>query len=306
MIFLRARYVLREFTSVVFIVTLSGFGSLGFAASPSVADQQVSELNAAFEAARKVAQSGPTDVKLVEQAALKLPEHFVFIPRKEAAQLMHAFGNRTGDDLLGVIFPTGDKPENWFVVMRFVKEGYVKDDDAKHWDASDMLTSFKEGTAEGNKERKARGIPEIEIVGWVEKPRYDAATHQLVWAMSSRDIGAPSTAGQGINYNTYTLGREGYISMNLVTDLDAIEKHKPIAKRLLGGLTFVDGKRYADFDGSTDKVAAYGLAALVGGVAAKKLGLFALMGVFLAKFWKIVAVAVAGGAGIFSKFRKRA
>ncbi|MBK7846575.1 MAG: DUF2167 domain-containing protein [Zoogloea sp.] len=57
-------------------------------------------------------------------------------------------------------------------------------------------------------------------------------------------------------------------------------------------------ERYADFNERTDKVAEYGLAALVGGIAAKKLGLLATLGVFLAKFWKIGALALVGlGAG---------
>ena len=40
---------------------------------------------------------------------------------------------------------------------------------------------------------------------------------------------------------------------------------------------FNQGKRYGDFDSTTDKVAAYGLAALVAGVVVKKLGLLALL-----------------------------
>ena len=40
----------------------------------------------------------------------------------------------------------------------------------------------------------------------------------------------------------------------------------------VAALNFNEGKRYADFNASTDKVAEYGLAALVAGVAAKKLG----------------------------------
>ncbi|MBV9977299.1 MAG: DUF2167 domain-containing protein, partial [Hyphomicrobiales bacterium] len=56
---------------------------------------------------------------------------------------------------------------------------------------------------------------------------------------------------------------------------------------------------------STDKIAAYGIAALVGGLAAKKLGLLAIAGVFLVKFAKLIAVAAAGiGAGIVKWFRR--
>lgn len=39
-------------------------------------------------------------------------------------------------------------------------------------------------------------------------------------------------------------------------------------------------------------MAEYGLAALVGGLAAKKLGLFAMLGVLLAKFGKLLVLAL--------------
>lgn len=89
-------------------------------------------------------------------------------------------------------------------------------------------------------------------------------------------------------------------------------RHRPESGRgaeaagigLLAGLKFNSGKSYADFNSSTDKVAEYGLAALIGGIAAKKLGLLALAGVFLAKFAKVIALgglALAGGAFKFWK-----
>jgi len=112
--------------------------------------------------------------------------------------------------------------------------------------------------------------------------------------MASRGKGGAPGAEQGVNYNTYLLGREGYVSMNLVTDLDAVEAQKPTARRLLAALEFDKGKGYGDFDSSTDRIAEYGLAALIGGVAAKKLGLFALVAAFVLKFAKIIALAVAG------------
>lgn len=265
-----------------------------------------SELDAAFDAARKVAQSGPAEVTLGQQAKLKLPENFVYVPPKEGSQLMRAMGNRTSEGFLGLVFPTGSRAdEGWFVVIRFDDAGYIKDDDAKDWDADELLQSLKEGTEQTNEERVARGITPIEVVGWVEKPHYDATTHQLVWSVSSKDKGQPSDAEQGINYNTYTLGRHGYVSMNLVTDLNLIGEYKKAAGTLLAGLSFNDGNRYADFDASTDKVAAYGLAALVGGVAAKKLGLFAALAVFFAKFWKLIAIGIFAGGGIFAKIFKR-
>src|SRR5712691_9062191 len=144
------------------------------------------EMKAALMAAKAVAKDGPADIKLSEQAVMHLPEGYVLIPNNEATRILQAMGNRPGPDLLGMIFGKGTD-DNWFVVANYVKSGYIKDDDARDWKADELLSNIKEGTEEVNKERKSRGIPELDIVGWIERPAYDPATHRLVWSMSSRD-----------------------------------------------------------------------------------------------------------------------
>jgi uncharacterized membrane-anchored protein len=197
------------------------------------------------------------------------------------------------------------KDNSWFVTVSFEKAGYIKDDEAKEWNADELLDSLKQGTEESNEVRRKQGIPEMEIIGWVEKPHYDVGTHRLVWALSSKDKGSTATEEQGINYNTYALGRDGYFSLNLVTDLNKINEHKPYAAALLSALEYKDGKKYTDFNASTDKVAAYGLTALVAGAAAKKLGLLAVLGAFFAKFAKIIILAGVAGVTMIGKLFTR-
>ncbi len=258
------------------------------------------EAEAAYNAAEAAMTKGPADIKLDDQAVLKVPEGLAFVPSAQAAGLLRVMGNRSGDGLLGMVLPLGKA--DWLVVARNVNAGYIKDDDAKDWKADEMLKSIKEGTEATNEERRKRGMAEMDVIGWVQPPTYDAATHRLLWSLSSKDKGAKDAADAGINYNTYALGREGYISLNLVTSLNSIERDKSVAHGLLAALTFNDGKRYTDFNASTDKVAEYGLAALVAGVAAKKLGLLAAAGVFLLKFWKIGLLTLAGGGAVLGKF----
>ena len=279
------------------------FACAGARAQPS--DAARAEMQAAMQAANAAAVAGPQEVKLIDQAVLKLPDGLVYVPSAEAGRLLAAMGNRVGDGLLGlVVSPAAD--ENWFVVMRFAKSGYIRDDDAKDWKVDELLANLRDGTEEGNKERRSRGIPEIEIVGWVEAPKYDATTHRLVWSLESKDKGSADRRDRGVNYNTYALGRDGYISMNLVTELAKIDAERPVAHRLLAALDYNAGKRYGDFNSATDHVAEFGLAALVGGIAAKKLGLFALAFAFVAKFAKVIGIAaVAFGAGAVKFFKGR-
>ncbi|WP_432726132.1 DUF2167 domain-containing protein [Variovorax sp. W6] len=263
-------------------------------AQASTASSLEAEQDAAFKAAKAVQKVGPVDITLRDQAQLHLPAGYVWVPTPAAAQLMRSMGNRTDDTFIGAIFPADDA--DWMAVVKFVKEGYIKDDDAKDWNADDLLKSLREGTEAANEERAKRGIPSIEVTGWAQKPQYDASSHRLVWSALSKRKGA-TDGNQGVNYNTYALGREGYLSLNLITNAKDLDKYKPDASKLLGAIQYDDGKKYADFNSSTDKVAAYGLAALVAGAAVKKLGLFAIIAAFLAKFAKLAVVA--GGAALW-------
>jgi uncharacterized membrane-anchored protein len=257
---------------------------------------------AVWQAASDAMINGPQTIELRDQAQLALPEGYGYVPVKEGTALMEAMGNQAGENFIGLIFPHAEA--DWFVTMDFEPAGYIKDDDAKDWDADELLDSLKEGTKAANEHRKSIGVTPLEVTRWVETPTYDATSHRLVWSAEAKQIGV-ADQDPTINYNTYVLGREGYISLNLITTASTIESDKPAAHELLTAVNFNGGKGYADFDESTDKVAAYGLAALVGGVAAKKLGLLAMLGVFVAKFGKLLFVAViALGAG-FTKFFKR-
>jgi uncharacterized membrane-anchored protein len=195
---------------------------------------------------------------------------------------MQAYGNGADSSLIGLFTPEADSDDDWIITANFEKADYIKDDDARNWDVKELLQSLRDGTESQNEERRSRGIPELQVDGWVQQPKYDSATQRLVWSVSGHDKGQPITGDATVNYNTYALGRDGYITLDLLTSKDLVEAQKPALLALLDNLTFNDGKRYADFNSSTDKIAEYGLAALVAGVAAKKLGLVAVVLAFIA------------------------
>ena len=270
---------------------------------PSATDRQA-EIDAAWQDAEKVAVRGPAPITLRDQAVLQLPGDEAFVPQTQAAGVLRAYGNTTSESLAGLIVGTGED-NHWLVTIHFIKDGYIEDGDAKDWNADDLLKSLREGTEAANRERARRGFPELEIIGWVEPPAYDNATHRLVWSLSLRDHDAPADRPQTINYNTYALGRDGFFSLNLVTGSDRVAVDKDVVRQLLGTLVYLPGKRYEDFDESTDKVAAYGLAALIGAVAVKKLGLLALGAAFFLKIWKVGMLAVVGAVAGLRRFFKR-
>jgi uncharacterized membrane-anchored protein len=264
--------------------------------APMDAASRAQELKAAFAEGWKAAAQGKADVPLAGQASLHLPPNYTFIPQPQAARIMRALGNTASPSLSGLIFPSSG-PQTWFVAVKFISSGYIKDDEAKDWKADELLANLREGTEEANKDRAARGFEPIEVVGWAEPPAYDPRTHRLVWAATNREKNHPD-GSLGVNYNTYALGREGYFSLNLLTDADMLASQKVHSRTLLAALEYNKGKDYSDFNASTDNVAAYGITALVAGVAAKKLGLFALIGAFLVKGAKLLIIAA--GAGLLA------
>lgn len=273
----------------------------GALAQDSAQTPAQNEIEQAYVAAMKAATNGPADVALRDLATIRLSDSYSFVPVAEAAAFMRALGNSTNESFLGLIVPKQEP--FWFVTVNYTDSGHIADEDAKTWNADDLLQSLKDGTEVDNKARAERGIPPFDVVGWAEKPAYDEATHRLVWSILARDRG--TTTAATINYNTYALGRQGYFELNLVTGEDTIGADKKHAGTLLAALDYKLGQRYTDYDASTDRLAEFGLAALIGGAAAKKLGLFAVIGLALAKFWKVILIAVALGGGALTRFFRR-
>src|SRR3954462_5343655 len=101
--------------------------------APNSREAREAEQRAAWQAAAAVATRGPADVTLLDQAVLKLPAGRVFVPKAEAARIMRALGNSINEaTFAGIVIGAGNDAQ-WIVVVRHIKEGYIKDDDAKNW-----------------------------------------------------------------------------------------------------------------------------------------------------------------------------
>ncbi len=266
------------------------------AAAPSSADQ-----TRVWDDVGRAAVKGPADVPLLDQAVLHLPAGEIFVPQPQADRLMGLFGNPgSNPDMPGLILPR-DPRATWFMPVRFQATGFIKDDDARTWDADAMLESLKAGTDEQNRDRARAGEPTMHVIGWSDAPRYDPATHRLAWALTSSIVGARDDAPRLVNYNTYALGRDGYFTLNMVAALADLPALKPVAEQQLAALTYNVGKRYADFDAGTDRVSANGLTSLIVGVVQPHAGLSPAAQAFAAQFMKFIlpAVALLIAAGVF-------
>lgn len=238
---------------------------------------------------------GPAQVSMEQVGQINLPAGYNFLDGKTTRALMKAEGEPVSGQEMGLITRTN---EHWSVIFEFSNIGYVKDDDKNNLDADKLLNAIKEGTAEANKERVKNGNPPLEIVGWEQPPKYDETTHNLEWAVRATSAGKPI-----LNYNTRLLGRKGVMEVVLIVEPDKLSDTLPEFRDLLAGYTFQTGQSYAEFKPG-DKVAKYGLAALVVGgaaVGAAKLGLLTPLLLILKKAWKLVIIAFAAVATAIKK-----
>lgn len=238
-------------------------------------------------------------VTLDHNIEVNVPEGFKFIGAKDADKIIHeVWGNPPGTVVLGMLVKkdfTLLAGNQWSFVFSYDDDGYVKDEDAAKLDYKEIMDQVHKDEADMNAERKKQGYDPIHIIGWSATPYYDQKSHVLHWAKSIKFGSAEDTT---LNYDVRLLGRKGVLSMNAVANVNQLEDIKAVIPQVLTSAHFQDGSRYEDFDDKMDKVAAYTVGGLIAGKLAAKAGLFVL----IAKYFKLILLAVAGG---FAAARKK-
>ena len=239
-------------------------------------------------------QRGPAEGRIGATAKIRIPEGYAFLDEGNTRRFLELMGNPPRDKH----FMLAPQDISWFAVFSFDAVGYVKDDEKI--DPETLLDSLKKGDERSNEERKRLGMKPIYTAGWYVPPHYDAETKRLEWGMRLRD----DQGGIHVNYSSRLLGRSGVMSAVLVSSPSSLDRDVIDFKSALRGYEFVPSEKYGEFKPG-DRVAEYGLGALVVGgaaAAAAKAGLFKSLGKF---FWIIVGGAIMGGWALFKKWRER-
>lgn len=236
-------------------------------------------------------------------ANLSLGDAFAYLGPDDAEKVLVAWGNPPSDEpTLGMIVPAGMDvmdDDSWVAVLQYEDDGHIDDADAASTDFNQILKDMQASTRDANSEREAAGYEAVTLRGWAEPPHYDSVGKKLYWA---KDLQFGDGDGT-LNYDIRVLGREGVLAVSAVAALAQLDDVREGMKGVLPRVTFNDGHRYEDFDPSVDRMAAYGIGALIAGGVAAKAGLFkGLIAVLLAAK-KLVVLAVVGiAAAIKSLF----
>jgi len=244
-------------------------------------------------------QPGPATVQLGKAAELKLPENYSFVGKDSLDRFYEVTQNmRNGKEVGVVIAP------KYTLYFDYDDVGYVKDEDKDKLNADKLMASMTENEEGANEARKKRGWDQMKLKGWATPPHYDSKTNNLKWAInltSSQD----GFKDVFINESIRLLGRGGVMNVTLVSGTPGFKMAEADAEKLLAtNFSYVSGQKYSEFK-SGDKVAAYGLSALVlggAGVMAAKMGLFAKLGVLLGKFWKAIVFSLIAIGAVIKKF----
>ena len=235
---------------------------------------------------------GPSVGQLGDIARIKVPEGYRFAGPEGVRRFMELTQNPVSGDELGVLVSAGGPDgETWFVIFEFNPIGYVKDDEKGKLDADGILKSLKAGNERGNEERRKRGWSTLDLVGWSTPPRYDPVTNNLTWA-----IRASIEGHHVINHSVRLLGRKGVMDADLVLGPSQVGTAVPEFDTLLTGFEFLPGNRYAEWV-KGDRVAAYGLTALVAG----GVGAAAVKSGALAKLWKLLVFGALAAVAAIKK-----
>ncbi len=281
-----------------FLSSLAVLASLAFAYAADdsqLTKEQIAEFQRLNQLASKL-QYKTGEIPLPEaKAKITLKDGFQFLDRTSSRTLLADIWHNppeAASQVIGMIVPTGFHPlgaVSWAVTIESSNDGYVKDDEFDSMDFNTVLKDMKEMSQAASKERVAAGYGKMELAGWATAPHYDKAQHKLYWA-KKYDVDAPE---QALNYDIRVLGRAGHLELSLISDMTQFQEIESRVPTILSMVDFTDGNRYADYR-KGDKVAEYGIAALITGGVLAKTGLLKGLLLFLVKGWKLVLVAIVG------------
>lgn len=236
-------------------------------------------------------QSYPAVGEIGGTSEIKLDGDLLFLGPQHSKKFLKLNGNPEWDGA-HTIMPTSGL---WFAILSYEDSGHVKDDDKI--DAASLLSTLKEQNRAGQEERRKLGYDVLVLDDWAIPPHYDETSHRLEWGTR---IHVEGTDEQVVNYTARLLGRTGLTSAVLVTDAESLTQSVNEFHAALAGFSYNSGQTYGEYK-QGDKLAEYGLVALIAGGAAAvatKSGFLKTFGI------AIVAGLAAIGGAVTTFFRK--
>jgi len=246
-------------------------------------------------------QSGVIELE-IGNSKLTVPKGFLFLDKTQSIYVLtDLWGNPPDSSILGMLVPENRgvmESNSWVFTISFDEMGYVKDEDADEINYDDLLKEQQKEFKEINPERINQGYQPIEFIGWASTPYYDKNKKILHWA---KELKFGDDSLNTLNYNLRLLGRKGIFVINAIATMNELPEVKTNIDKVVASIEFKEGHRYSDYLPDIDNIAAFTVGGLVAGKILAKGGFL----VMLAKFWKVILLAIAGlGSGIWKFFNR--
>ena len=108
----------------------------------------------ALDASRRA--EGPVEIALAPYTHLKVARTLIFLPPAEGLKLMQQLGERPGAEVLGVVLTANEATPRMMIIFA--------------------------------KSRDARGMPQVELVGWDEAPAARSYIEELLLAQQREGV----------------------------------------------------------------------------------------------------------------------
>lgn len=199
-------------------------------------------------------------------AVIDVPDGFYFLDAADTERVLtEAWGNPPGSGALGMLLPDGMTPFDagtWAVTITHEETGHLADDVAAQLDAGKLLARMQRDAAMETERREEEGYESFAVIGWMQKPFYDPASHTLSWG---RVLRFGSLPGNTLNVSIRVLGKQGMLVIELVADEAREAEVAEACRELLTMARFSPGNRYEDFDAASDRRSKTGLTELITG-----------------------------------------
>lgn len=229
---------------------------------------------------------------------LDVPEGFVFLNEDATRHLLVDYWDNPEDRMNGVLGTMVKQDAGIFCnvetayVVSYDNAGYVSDKDANSIDYDELLKNMQEEVREENKNNPTGS--KWELLGWAWQPNYDNEKKVLSWARHYRIDGEHEV----LNYDVRVLGKAGFVIITAVASPDVKAQIMADNAAIINSVNYKDGFRYSDFNPETDHVAEWTIGGLIAGKVLAKAGVWAV----LAKFSKLIIIAI---IGFFAAIRNR-
>jgi uncharacterized membrane-anchored protein len=235
--------------SMKFLALPLALAGLLFIAAGAHADQGAypgtdAELRAAFDALNWRMEAAVYDLPL-SHAQIRLPPGSTLLLGADAERYAWL---ASGVEYPGTEAVTSAKAGSADIYYEWRGEGHVDDTDWSKVDSDRLLSQYN---AAVDADRQKYGDEAAQLVRWLQRPTYDAASHTVIYAIESKQAET-----HWANVVALRLGRLGYAELTWAGSIASFQESGEASQLLhtaLASHDFTQGHRYSDFqDGDTE------------------------------------------------------